>query len=193
MERKVLVETSARHIHLTKEHIETLFGKGKELTIRNDLSQPGQFACHERIDLVGPKGTIENALILGPARKDTQIEISITDSRRLGITPPIRESGDIKDSVGIKLVGPEGEVDLKEGVIIAKRHVHLTPKVAKEFGLEDNEIVMLRIEGERALIFDEVVVRIREDFAPAVHLDTDEANAAACSGIVYGNLLKKPS
>jgi putative phosphotransacetylase len=191
MNMKIIVETSARHIHLTAEHIEVLFGKGSALTVRNELSQPGQFASLERVDLVGPKGTIKNVLILGPARKSTQVEISLTDARKLGIKPPVRESGDIKGSAGIKLAGPAGEVIIDEGVIVAKRHAHLTPEVAKEWNITNNEIVLLKIDGERALIFDEVVVRVSDKFAPAVHLDTDEANAAGCIGEVYGTIIKK--
>ncbi|PKM62410.1 MAG: propanediol utilization protein, partial [Firmicutes bacterium HGW-Firmicutes-21] len=149
------------------------------------------FASLERVDLVGPKKSIKNVLILGPARKSTQIEISITDARTLGINPPVRESGDIKGSVGIKLVGPAGEVDIDEGVIIAKRHAHITPQVSEQWGISNNETVMLKVDGERGVIFDEVVVRVSDKFAPAVHLDTDEANAAGCCGVVYGTIIKK--
>lgn len=192
LEKKILVETSARHVHLTDEHIEVLFGKGKTLTVRNMLSQPGQFASCERVDLVGPKNTIKNVLILGPARKATQVEISMTDARTLGITAPVRESGDIKGSTGIKIVGPAGELNIEEGVIIAKRHAHLTPEIAKDWDVSNGEIVQIKIEnGIRGLIFDDVVVRVSPNFAPAVHLDTDEANAAGCSGEVYGELIKK--
>lgn len=191
MEKRIIVETSARHIHLSAPHIEVLFGKGSSLTVRNELSQPGQFASLERVDLVGPKKSVKNVLILGPARSSTQVEISLTDARTLGINPPVRESGDIKGSAGIKLVGPAGEVDIEEGVIIAKRHAHLTPEVAADWGISNNETVMLRIEGDRALTFDEVVVRVSDKFAPAIHLDTDEANAAGCIGKVYGTIIKK--
>ncbi|HAN21046.1 MAG: propanediol utilization protein [Clostridiales bacterium GWF2_36_10] len=191
MERKIIVETSARHIHLTEEHVEALFGIGKTLTVRNELSQPGQFASLERVDLVGPKNTIKNVMILGPARKATQVEISLTDARNLGINPPVRESGDIKGSIGIKLVGPAGEVVLEEGVIIAKRHAHLTPEVAQQWGVENSETVLLKVKTDRGLIFDEVVVRVSPNFSPAVHIDTDEANAAGCSGEVFGTIIKK--
>ena len=191
MEKKILVETSARHVHLTDEHIEVLFGKGKTLTVRNELSQPGQYASNERVDLVGPKNTIKNVMILGPARKATQVEISMTDARTLGVTPPVRESGDVAGSAGIKLVGPAGELTINEGVIIAKRHAHLTPEVAEEWGVSNGEIVMLKVNTDRGVIFDDVVVRVNSSFAAAVHLDTDEANAAACSGVVYGEIIKK--
>ncbi len=192
LEKKILVETSARHVHLTDEHIEVLFGKGKTLTVRNMLSQPGQFASSERVDLVGSKNTIKNVLILGPARKATQVEISMTDARTLGVTAPVRESGDIKGSAGIKIVGPAGELNIEEGVIIAKRHAHLTPEIAKDWGVTNGEIVQIKIDNDtRGLTFDNVVVRVSPNFAPAVHLDTDEANAAGCSGEVYGELIKK--
>ncbi|HOJ47524.1 MAG TPA: phosphate propanoyltransferase [Bacillota bacterium] len=192
LEKKILVETSARHVHLTEEHIEILFGKGRTLTVRNMLSQPGQFASCERVDLVGPKNTIKNVLVLGPARKATQVEISMTDARALGVNPPVRESGDIKGSTGIKIVGPAGEINIEEGVIIAKRHAHLTPEVAEAWGVSNGDIVQIKIDNDvRGLIFDNVVVRVRSDFAPSVHLDTDEANAAGCSGEVYGELITK--
>jgi putative phosphotransacetylase len=191
LEKKILVETSARHVHLTDEHIEVLFGKGKTLTVRNELSQPGQYASNERVDLVGPKNTIKNVMILGPARKATQVEISMTDARSLGVTPPVRESGDIAGSTGIKLVGPAGELTINEGVIIAKRHAHLTPEIAAEWGVSNGEIVQLKVNTDRGVIFDDVVVRVNSSFAAAVHLDTDEANAAGCSGVVYGEIIKK--
>lgn len=191
MERRILVETSARHIHLTEEHIRVLFGESASLTVRNDLSQPGQFASCERINLVGPKKSINNVMILGPARNASQVEISLTDARTLGITPPVRESGNIAGSAGIKLEGPAGSVEIPEGVIAAKRHAHMTPEIAEKWGFENGEIAMLKIGGDRALIFDEVVVRVSDKFAPAVHLDTDESNAAGCSGEVWGELIKK--
>ncbi|MBE6590706.1 MAG: phosphate propanoyltransferase [Ruminococcaceae bacterium] len=182
MEKKILVETSARHIHVTKEHLEILFGKGYELTVKKMLSQPGQFACNERVDVVGEKGTIKGVSILGPVRPDTQVEVSATDARTLGVVAPIRESGDVAGSGACKLVGPAGEVSISQGVIIAKRHMHLTPAAAEEFGLKDKQICKIKLGGERALIFDEVVVRVKDSFAPAVHIDTDEANAAAFKG-----------
>lgn len=191
MKKKIIVETSARHIHLTDEHIEVLFGKGKTLTVRNELSQPGQFASLERVDLVGSKNTIKNVLILGPARKATQVEISLTDARNLGVNPPVKESGNIKGSAGIKIVGPAGEVIIEEGVIAAKRHAHLTPEIAEAWNVKNSEIVMLKVNTDRGLIFDEVVVRVSPKFAPAVHIDTDEANAAGCSGEVFGEIIKK--
>ena len=191
MKTKVLVETSARHVHLTEEHIEALFGKGATLTHKKDLSQPGQFACEERVTLVGPKKSIANVIILGPARKDTQVEVSFTDARTLGVSAPVRESGDVAGTPGLKLVGPAGEVDIDAGVIVAKRHIHFTPEDAAEYGVSDKEIVKLKIESnDRTTIFDDVVVRVNPNFAAAVHLDTDEANAACAFGECYGEIVK---
>ena len=187
--KKVIVETSARHVHLSEADLKILLGEGNELTVKKMLSQPGQFASNERIDLVGPKNTIKNVLILGPVRKATQVEISLTDARALGVKALIRESGDIAGTFGIKLVGPAGEVEITEGVIAAKRHVHLDTATANEMGLSDKQIVSVKVEGERGLTFGEVVVRVNDNFAPAVHLDTDEANAAALSGEVFGEII----
>ena len=168
MEKTVLVETSARHVHVSREHLDILFGKGYELTVKKMLSQPGQFACNERIDVVGEKSTLKNVSILGPVRPETQVEISATDARSIGVVAPIRESGDVAGSGACKLVGPAGEVCIDQGVIVAKRHIHLTPEAAAQFGVKDKQIVKLKVEGERALIFDEVVVRVKDSFAPAV-------------------------
>ena len=189
---KVLVETSARHLHVTQEHLEILFGKGAELHNKKDLSQPGQYATTERVDVVGPKRTIAGVTILGPCRKATQVELSATDARSIGVNAPVRESGDIAGSGACKLVGPAGDVEISEGVIVAKRHIHATTKDAAEAGVQDKEIVQLKIDSDdRSLIFDDVVVRVSDSFALACHLDTDEANAAGCSGTVYGEIIKK--
>ena len=145
MDRKLLVETSARHLHLSQEHLEILFGKGHELTVKKMLSQPGQFAAEEKVQVVGPKGTLKMS-VLGPVRKETQIEVSLTDARSLGVAAPIRESGDIAGSGACKLVGPAGEVELTEGVIAAKRHLHITPEDAAEMGLKDKDIISLKID-----------------------------------------------
>ncbi len=191
MENKILVETSARHVHVTVEDMEKLLGKGNELTVKKMLSQPGQFASNERITLVGPKNSISNVLILGPTRSATQVEISLTDARTLGVTALVRESGDIKGTNGIKLVGPAGEVEITEGVIAAKRHIHLDPKSAEELGVKDKQIVSAKIDTEgRSLVFGDVVIRVSEKFAPAMHIDTDESNAAGCSGEVYCEIIK---
>jgi putative phosphotransacetylase len=179
---QVMIEGSGRHIHITKECLEALFGAGYELEVKKHLSQPGEFASTAKVDVVGPKGTLKGVSILGPCRKFTQVELSFTDARILGINPPIRESGNIAGSAPVTLVGPEGTVELKEGAIVAKRHLHITPKDAEEFGIQDREIVQIKVGGERALIFDEVVARVSENYATAVHLDYDEVNAAALFG-----------
>ena len=187
---KVLVETSARHIHVSREHLEILFGKGYELTKKKDLSQPGQFACAEKLTVVGPKGSLK-ASILGPVRPASQVELSLTDARTIGVVAPIRESGDVAGSAACKLVNPEtgAEVDLTEGVIVAKRHIHLTPENAKEMGVSDKQIVSVKIESERTTVYGDVVIRVSEKFSPAMHIDTDEANAACAFGEVYGELV----
>lgn len=187
---KIMVETSAHHLHVTEETFKTLFGEGVELTNKKDLSQPGQFVCFEKVGIVGPKGEMKMSII-GPFRKADQVEISLTDARKLGVTPPVRESGDLAGSPGCKLVGPNGEVDIEEGVIVAKRHIHMTPESAKEYNLEENEIVKVAVGGEgRKLIFDDIVVRVSEKFAPAMHIDTDESNAAGLTGTVDGEIIK---
>lgn len=189
--KEFLVETSARHIHLNEEQFKILFGQDAKLEVRAELSQPGQFVSFSRLDVVGPKRTIANVSILGPFRKNAQVEVSATDCRTLGAPIFIRESGDIKGSAPIKLVGPAGELELQEGLIVAKRHIHMTPKDAQEFGVENGEIVKVELNTpERSLIFGDVVVRVRDDFALAMHIDTDESNAAGCAGTVYGRILK---
>ena len=187
---EIMVETSARHVHLSKEHIEILFGRGAELTKKRDLSQPGQFACEERVTVVGEKRSIPNVIVLGPARVQTQVEVSLTDARTLGVCAPIRESGDLAGSGACKLVGPCGEVELSEGVIAAKRHIHLNPETAEKFGLRDKEKVFVKIGSEeRTTVFGDVVIRISPKFYPAMHIDTDEANAAGVSAAVKGEIL----
>ncbi|MBC7082789.1 MAG: putative phosphotransacetylase [Bacillota bacterium] len=176
--KRVPVGVSGRHVHVTQKDLEVLFGPGYSLTCFKELSQPGQFAANETVTLVGPKGIIQKVRILGPVRKATQVEISRTDCYALGIDAPVRESGDLEGTPGIVIVGPYGALKLEQGVIVAKRHIHFTPQLAKEFGVTDGEIVMVRTSGPRALVFDEVVVRVREDFALDMHVDTDEANAA---------------
>ncbi|MBQ9986433.1 MAG: phosphate propanoyltransferase [Oscillospiraceae bacterium] len=190
-DNKILVETSSRHVHVTKEHLEILFGAGAVLHNKRELSQPGQFLTEEKVTLVGPKREIKGVSILGPERPATQVEVSLTDARTLGVSAPIRESGDVAGSAACKIVGPCGEVELTEGVIAAKRHIHLTPATAAEFGVADKEIVCVKIDSARPLVFDDVVVRVSEKFAPAMHVDTDESNAAALSGEVYGEIIKK--
>ena len=187
---EIMVETSARHVHLSKEHIEILFGRGAELTKKRDLSQPGQFACEERVTVVGEKRSSPNVIVLGPARVQTQVEVSLTDARTLGVCAPIRESGDLAGSGACKLVGPCGEVELSEGVIAAKRHIHLNPETAEKFGLRDKEKVFVKIGSEeRTTVFGDVVIRVSPKFYPAMHIDTDEANAAGVSAAVKGEIL----
>ncbi len=185
-----IVETSARHIHLSPADIETLFGAGAQLHNKKDLSQPGQFACEEKVQLVGPKGSLMVS-VLGPARKDTQVELSFTDARTLGLKDvPVRESGDVAGTPGIKLVGPAGEVDLAQGVLIAKRHIHMTPADAEAFGVADKDIVSVKLDTARPLIFGDVVVRVSPTYALAMHIDTDEANAACAFGACRGTIVK---
>ena len=178
MKNKLPIAMSNRHIHLSREDLDVLFGEGHELTSIKDLSQPGQYACDEKVDLIGPKGTIEGVRILGPTRPDTQVEISISDSFQLGVKVEIRESGDIDYTPGIKLKGPKGEVDLDKGVIVASRHIHMHTDDAKEFGVEDNQKVKIKTEGPRGIIFDNVLVRVNENYALEMHVDMEEGNAA---------------
>ena len=189
MENMVLVETSARHVHLTQEHIEILFGAGASLTHKKDLSQPGQFACEERVTIVGPKKSLANVIVLGPARPASQVEISFTDARTIGVEAPVRESGDVKGSAPCTLVGPCGEVALTEGVMVAKRHIHLTPADAESFNVTDKQIVSVKITSDRTTTFGDVVVRVNPNFAAAMHIDTDESNASSAFGKVYGEII----
>ncbi len=190
MKKEVLVETSARHIHVSKADLETLFGAGYELTKKKDLSQPGQFACEERVQVIGAKGSFPAVSILGPTRPDTQVELSASDARSIGAIAPCRESGDIAGSGACKLVGPKGEVELKEGVIVAKRHIHATPEDAEKFGVFDKQIVDVKVESDgRTLIFGDVVVRVSPSYALAMHIDTDESNAAFATPGMMGEIL----
>lgn len=190
MAKEVLVEISARHVHVTQEDLDILFGKGYTLTPKKNLSQPGQFACEERVTVVGPKKEISGVSILGPVRPATQVELSATDARSIGIVAPVRESGVVEGSGACKLVGPCGEVDLKEGVIIAKRHIHLTPKDAEMYDIKDNQIVKVSINTkDRSLIFGDVVARVNKNYSLAMHIDTDEANAACVPGSCIGEIL----
>ena len=189
--KQILIETSARHVHVTKEALEILCGKGAKLEAKKMLSQPGQFASTTKIKVVGPKGEL-NCSILGPERNVNQIEVSFTDARTLGLVPPVRESGDVAGSAPCKLVGPCGEIELTEGVIVAKRHIHMTPEDAAEFGVENGQIVGVRVLNEtgRKLVFEDTVIRVSPKYALAMHIDTDEANAGCLSGVVYGELVK---
>ena len=178
MEKTVMVETSARHVHVTEETLEILFGKGYQLTKKKDLSQPGQFACEERVQVIGPKNSFPAVSILGPTRPADQVELSASDARSIGVAAPVRESGDIAGSGACKWVGPKGEGELKEGVIVAKRHIHLTPEDAENYGVKDKQVVSVKIDSpERSLVFGDVVVRVSPKFKLAMHIDTDESNA----------------
>lgn len=191
MSKNFIIETSARHVHVTKEALEVLFGPGATLTHKKDLSQPGEFATEERVTVVGPKRELAGVSILGPTRAATQVEISATDARSIGIAPTVRESGSIEGTPGCKLVGPKGELEIKEGVIVAKRHIHLTPENAAELGVNNKDIVWVKMDTEgRKAILGDVVVRVSEKFAPAMHIDTDEANAISSAPGLMGEIIK---
>lgn len=197
-ELKFIVETSARHVHLTQETVEVLFGKGHELTPRKYLSQPGQYASTDKVTILGynkkdPNGPRPSAAfsILGPVRNANQVEVSFTDARTLGLTAPVRESGDIAGSGKCTIKGPCGEVDLEEGVIVAKRHIHMTPEDAANFGVENGQIVSVKVTGTgRETVFGDVVIRVSKSYALAMHIDTDECNAAAAFGEIWGTIVK---
>ncbi len=187
---KIMVETSARHVHLTQADLDTLFGAGYQLTPKKDLSQPGQFACVEKVEVVGPKSSLKMS-ILGPVRPETQIEVAKTDARALGIDAPLRMSGDLNGTPGCKIIGPKGEIEISKGVMVAKRHAHMTPEQAVEYGVTDGEAVGLRLEyNDRSLVFGDVIVRVSKTAGLAVHIDTDEANAAGLTGTVDGDIVK---
>ena len=189
--KKVIVETSARHVHVSEKDLETLFGKGYKLTPKKELSQPGQFACEERVLLRGPKNEMKGVSILGPCRKETQVDVSLTDARTLGVAAAIRESGDIEGTAGITLVGPAGELTIDKGVIAAKRHIHMTKADAAEFGIEDKQIVSVKVDTDgRSLIFGDVVCRVSDSYALAMHIDTDESNSACVKPGTMGEIIK---
>ena len=181
------LEASGRHVHVTESQAKTLFGHN--LTPKRPLSQPGQYLANERVTIVGPKGEFQNVAVLGPERKEGQVEISLTDGRVLGMDPPIRLSGDVADTPPIVLIGPKGQVDLPRGLIVARRHIHLTPADGEKFHVTDGQVVKLQTFTRRPCIFDDVVVRIHKDFAPAVHLDYDEANACGFQSGDLGRIL----
>lgn len=192
MAEKILIETSARHIHVTQEALEALFGKGAALTKKKDLSQPGQYACEERVTIVGPKKELSNVSILGPVRSATQVELSATDARSIGIPIVIRESGDIEGTPGCKIVGPAGEIEIAQGVIVAKRHVHLTPETAEKLGVKNKDIVWVKAETNgRTAVLGDVVIRVSDQFADAMHIDTDESNAIAATPNLMGEIIKE--
>ena len=184
----VKLEASGRHVHVTKEQALTLFGH--PLTWKRDLSQPGQFLARERVTVIGPKGQFENVAVLGPERKAAQVEISLTDGKVLGIVPPVRASGNVENSPGAVLVGPQGKVELQQGVIAAQRHTHMTPEDAVRFGVKDKQVVRLQTYTDRPVVFGDVVVRVSPDYATYVHLDYDEANACGFQNGSLGRILK---
>ncbi len=187
---KFIVEISARHIHVNDEQLSVLYGEGYKLNVKKELSQPGQFVSEEKLTIVGPKGELK-ASILGPTRKEAQVELSLTDARTLGVEAMIRESGDIEGTNGIKLVGPAGEIELTKGVIAAKRHIHMTPADAEKYGVANGDIVSVKVDTEcRSMVFGDTVVRVRDDFALAMHIDTDEGNAAGIKGSAEGEIVK---
>ena len=187
---KVLIETSARHVHVSREDLDVLFGEGYELTPKKDLSQPGQFACEERVAVVGAKGQFPAVSILGPTRPSSQVEISASDARSIGVAAVVRESGDIAGTPGCKIVGPKGEIEIENGVIVAKRHIHMTPDDAEKYGLQDKQVVEVKVSSDdRTLTFGDVVVRVHPNFALAMHIDTDESNAALCKPGTMGVIL----
>ena len=185
-EEKVLVEVSARHIHLTDADVEALFGPGYKLTVKKELSQPGQFASNEKVTIKGERGEMKLS-VLGPTRPETQVELS----RTVGVKAMIRESGDIEGTQGITIIGPAGSIEVSKGVIAAKRHIHMTPADAEKYGVTNGQIVSVKIDTDgRSLTFGDTVVRVSEKYALAMHIDTDEANAAAISGSAMGEIIK---
>lgn len=189
--KRFIVEVSARHVHLNKEAVEILFGKGYRLNIKKNLSQPQQYVCEEKVEVVGEKSSLKRVSVLGPEREDVQVEISKTDSRAIGIDAPVRESGDLDGSAGCILVGPCGELKLEKGVIVAKRHIHMTPEDASEIGVNNGDVVFVDIPSkERSLIFKDVVVRVSKNYSLAMHIDTDEANSCLISSDITGEIIK---
>ena len=186
----VQIEVSARHVHLDKESVEALFGVGHKLTPKRELSQPGQYLEEERVDIIGPKGSFKNVAVLGPERKHVQVEVSFSDAFALGINPPIRQSGDTKGSASVTLVGPNGEITIDEGAIVALRHVHMTPEDAERLGLVDNQIVSVEALTDRKLVFEDTVIRVSPKFRTRMHVDVDEAGAAHIAGFALGKIIK---
>lgn len=187
MKKELPIALSNRHLHLSKEDIEKLFGEGYELTRAKDLGQPGQYACEEKVDAVGPRGTIKGIRVLGPARENTQVEVSFADARSLGVDAVLRDSGDVEGTPGIKLVGPKGEVELEKGVIAAARHIHFSTEDAEKFGVKDKDIVKVRVGGERGLVFENVLARVSPSYALEMHVDIEEGNAA---GVKNGQIVE---
>lgn len=187
---KIPVEASGRHVHLKREDLDVLFGKGYELTPKRDLSQPGQYLCEERLILKTDKGILRNVAVLGPVRKDTQVELSLTDAASIGVNAPIKESGDIGGSASVTIVSDQGEVKIREGVIVAMRHLHTSPEEAVLLGVKDKDLVSIRVDGLRPVIFEDVLVRVSEKYSTAVHIDYDEANACGYRPGTTGSIVK---
>lgn len=185
------VEASGRHVHLSREDVDKLFGEGYTLTKLKDLSQPGQYACKERVTITGPKGSIKNVVVLGPCRNETQVEISLTDGSTLGLKAPIKQSGDLEGTLSIKISTQYGEVELDKGLMVAKRHIHMTPEDAIKFGVSNNESVKVKVLGKRPLIFDDVIVRVSKDYRTFMHIDYDEANACGFSKGTFALIVGK--
>jgi putative phosphotransacetylase len=186
---KIIVEASARHLHITGEALEILFGKGYALRRKRDLSQPGEFLTEEKVRIDGPRGSIDGISVLGPLRKAVQVELSLSDARKLGISPPLRLSGDVSGSAAVTVTGPAGTLNLAEGAVIAKRHLHLIPETAARYHIKDGQTVSVALDGERALVFGEIAVRVNPNFADRLHIDYDEANAAGVSSEVLGTVI----
>lgn len=184
---EIPIAMSNKHIHLSQKDLEKLFGEGYELTPIKDLSQPGQFACEEKVDAVGPRGTLKGIRVLGPVRDNTQLEISVSDGFALGVSAPIRDSGDIDGTPGVKLVGPKGEVEIDKGVIVAARHIHMSTEDAEKFGVKDKDLVDVKVDGPRGITFHNVLARVSDKFALEMHVDMEEGNAA---GIKNGNIVE---
>ena len=181
MKRTIPVGISNKHLHVSQKDLEILFGAGHQLTPTKELGQPGQYACDETVEIAGPKSSFKKVRILGPVRTETQVEISLTDAIQLGVKAPVRESGQLENTPGLTLIGPAGKIEMERGVIVAGRHIHIDPKTAESYGVKDKDLVKVKVDGPRALIFEDVLVRVREDFAPEMHVDTDEGNAAMLS------------
>ena len=186
----VPIEASARHVHLSQADVDLLFGEGYQLTPKRELSQPGQYLCEERISLIGPKGSFQNVAVLGPVRPDSQVELSRTDSRTIGVKAPIRESGDVAGTPGLVMVGPKGVARIESGVIVARNHIHMTSADALRMGVQDKELVSIKVGGDRPVTFHNVVVRVKDSFALAMHIDYDEANAVELARDAQGELVR---
>ena len=192
-EKEIPIGVSAHHVHLSQEHTEALFGPGHQLTPKATLLQPDQFACEERVNLIGPRGRVERVRVLGPVRSASQVEISRTEEFVLGIDAPIRNSGDLDGTPGIVLEGSHATIELSQGVICARRHIHMSPADAQHFAVQDRDVVMVEVSGERPLVFGDVLVRVKENFVLEMHIDTDEANAGEISSGMKGRLIRVQS